>query len=84
MASRSIQVGAFQAKTRLPELLREVERGKSFVILRRGRTVARLVPASDRPDSADFKRLLDSFRQIRRRVRGPVVVRRLIEQGRRR
>ena len=61
MASRSIQVGAFQAKTRLPELLREVERGKSFVILRRGRTVARLVPASDRPDSADFKRLLDKF-----------------------
>ena len=38
------EIGAFEAKTRLSELLRQTERGRSFVILRRGKAVARLVP----------------------------------------
>lgn len=37
-------VGAFDAKTRLSELLQEVARGRSFVITRRGRPVAELRP----------------------------------------
>lgn len=38
MGSEVIEVSAFQAKTRLSELLRETERGRSFVIRRRGRS----------------------------------------------
>jgi prevent-host-death family protein len=38
------QIGAYDAKTRLPELLREVEKGQSFVITNRGRAVAVLGP----------------------------------------
>ena len=41
------QIGAFEAKTRLSELLDRVEQGQEVVISRRGRPVARLVPASD-------------------------------------
>lgn len=37
-------VGAFEAKTRLSELLEQVEQGKVVTITRRGRPVARLVP----------------------------------------
>jgi prevent-host-death family protein len=37
-------VGAFEAKTRLSDLLRQVSRGKTFVITRRGRAVAELRP----------------------------------------
>ena len=36
-------LGAYEAKTRLPELLRAVERGESITITRRGVPIARLV-----------------------------------------
>ena len=36
-------VGSYEAKTRLPELLRSVEQGESITITRRGVPVARLV-----------------------------------------
>ena len=37
----------YWAKTRLSELLRETEKGRSFRITRRGKVVARLMPASE-------------------------------------
>jgi prevent-host-death family protein len=40
-------IGAFDAKTHLSELLDRVEKGEELVITRRGRPVARLVPAID-------------------------------------
>ena len=42
MKSKMAEVSAFEAKTRLSELLRETEHGRSFVIRRRGKAVARL------------------------------------------
>lgn len=39
------QIGAFEAKNRLGALLDEVERGEEILITRRGKPVARLVPA---------------------------------------
>lgn len=36
-------VGSYEAKTRLPELLRSVEQGESITITRRGVPIARLV-----------------------------------------
>ena len=83
MGKRSVAIGAFEAKTRLSELLRETERGRHFVILRRGRPVARLVPAADRLSAASTGELVKEFRDIRGRVRGRVHVRRLIAAGRR-
>ncbi|MDP3017447.1 MAG: type II toxin-antitoxin system prevent-host-death family antitoxin, partial [Deltaproteobacteria bacterium] len=44
MNSNAEVVSAFEAKTRLSELLRETEKGVSFRILRRGKEVARLIP----------------------------------------
>ena len=38
------EIGAFEAKNRLSELLDRVERGEHVVITRRGKPVARLVP----------------------------------------
>ncbi len=76
------EVGAFEAKTRLSELLRETEGGKTFIIRRRGKEVARLVPPRD-PDIADPRDLAAAFRTVRRRVRGTIKVRDLIDSGRR-
>ena len=38
------EVGTYEAKTHLPELLRAVETGETIVITRRGTPIARLVP----------------------------------------
>ncbi len=41
------EIGAFEAKTRLSELLERVGRGQVFRITRRGRPVAELRPVAD-------------------------------------
>jgi prevent-host-death family protein len=38
-------IGAYAAKTKLPELLRQVRKGKRFTITVRGEPVAELVPS---------------------------------------
>ena len=83
MGSKAAEIGAFEAKTRLSELLRETARGKSFVIRRRGRVVARLVPPVDEGEAADLSKALAEFREIRKRIPGRVKVRKLVEEGRR-
>lgn len=40
------EVGAFEAKTKLSELLEKVDRGQVFIITKRGRPVAELRPVS--------------------------------------
>ena len=42
------EIGAFEAKTRLSELLDRVDRGQVYVITKRGRPVAELRPAPGR------------------------------------
>ncbi len=42
------EIQASEAKTHLPQLLDEVERGETILITRHGRPVARLVPEVDR------------------------------------
>lgn len=82
MGGKTIAVGAFEAKTRLSELLREAERGTSVVIRRRGKVVAWLVPPP-RQEPWNPEEVLSGFQEVRRRVAGPVKIRDLIEEGRR-
>ena len=83
MGAKLQKVNAFEAKTKLSELLRETEQGGSFVIYRRGKEVARLVPPAKGKDQVDLKEVLSSFREIRERIPGRVSIRELIEEGRR-
>ncbi len=39
-------IGAYEAKTKLPELLRRVQAGERFIITSRGAPVAELTPAA--------------------------------------
>jgi prevent-host-death family protein len=77
-----IEIGAYEAKTKLPELLREVKRGKEFTITNRGIAVADLVPTSSDEKSqraaavAAMKKFMNSRRPSR------VNIRKLIEEGR--
>ena len=83
MGTKSQKVSAFEAKTKLSELLRETERGGSFIIYRRGKEVARLVPPVKEEQDADLKQIIVSFREIRERINGKISVRELVEEGRR-
>lgn len=46
------EIGAFEAKTRLSELLRKVDQGERFTITVRGRAVADIVPTKARNQRA--------------------------------
>ena len=77
-----IEIGSYEAKTKLPELLRQVKTGKSFTITNRGEAVADLVPsgrakAKDRVAAAER---LKAF-MLADPVRG-VNIKQLIEAGR--
>lgn len=74
-------VGVYEAKTRLPKLLDEVERGESITITRHGRPVARLVPLGERRLSVD--EAIEAFVELRRsRSLGDLSLDELIESGR--
>jgi prevent-host-death family protein len=60
-----LEVGAFEAKNRLGQLLDLVEQGEVVVITRHGKEVARLIPA----------------RQIRDREQARVAIRRIRERA---
>jgi prevent-host-death family protein len=83
MATKMVAVSAFEAKTRLSELLRETERGRSFVIRRHGKAVARLLPPEELEKGPDPTRILASFREIRKRIPGRVKIQELVKEGRR-
>ena len=58
------EIQATEAKTRLAELLRVVERGETVAITRHGKPVAHLVPAPVQ-DRANRERAVERFRQRR-------------------
>ncbi|MGC2413609.1 MAG: type II toxin-antitoxin system prevent-host-death family antitoxin [Stellaceae bacterium] len=62
------EVQASEAKTHLPQLLDEVERGATIVITRHGRRIARLVPeAHSRQQEID--EALDNIRKLGKEIR---------------
>jgi prevent-host-death family protein len=76
------EIGSYEAKTRLPELLRAVQKGKSFTITNRGKVVANLVPAetSKSQDAVDAAADMKAF-MLSDPVRG-VDIKALREEGR--
>ena len=77
-----IEIGSYEAKTKLPELLRQVKSGKSFTITNRGEAIADLVPCVDArgKDKIVAAKRLKAF-MLTSPVRG-VNVKKLIEEGR--
>jgi prevent-host-death family protein len=77
------EVGAFEAKNKLSELLERVERGEEIVITRRGKPVAKLVRAIPAPSRAAA---VDAANRILERSRaaslGALKIKDLIAEGR--
>ncbi len=60
------EVQASEAKTHLPQLLDEVERGETLIITRHGRAIARLVPERDEKRE-DIRRVIEEMKAAGRR-----------------
>lgn len=77
------KVNVYDAKARFSELVQRAESGSSTVITKRGRVVAKIVPA--RAPSWDRAAVLDEAEAFRKRlkVKGRMDIRKLIEEGRR-
>lgn len=58
-------VGSFEAKTKLAELLDKVEAGEVITITRRGKAVARLVPARSEEGAAQVRRVVEDIKRNR-------------------
>jgi prevent-host-death family protein len=58
------EIGAYEAKTHLPKLLEQVEKGERFIITRHGRAVAELAPVGQRSES-DMRRAIKDLRSLR-------------------
>jgi prevent-host-death family protein len=55
------EIGAFDAKTKLSEILRKVEQGERFTITKRGRAIADVVPTQHR----DQRRVREAVEALR-------------------
>ena len=79
----NIEVGSYEAKTKLPELLRGVQVGKRYTITLRGEAVADLVPAegSKHSDAVAAVDEMLSFMQARKPA-SSVDLKALINEGR--
>jgi prevent-host-death family protein len=68
-------VGAYEAKTHLSDLLDRVEHGEELVITRRGRPVARLVPAVPGHDVAKAKAAVQALFELGKQIRQDLTAR---------
>ena len=77
------EVGAFEAKSRLGQLLDWVEAGEEVVITRRGKVVARMVPPSMAFDRERGRLAAARIREMRKGVMlGGLAIKDLISEGR--
>ena len=77
------EIGAFEAKTNLPRLLKRVQAGERFVITRHNHPVAELIPFRER-DSGRVRDAIDDLKAFQKaHSLGEPSVRQMIEEGRR-
>jgi len=77
-------VALFDAKNRLSELINRVEAGEEIAITRRGKVVARLVPAAPEEAEQRARKAIAGLRSSRKGVSlGGLNSRDLVREGRR-
>lgn len=77
------EIGLFEAKNKLSELVTRAEEGEEITITRHGRPAARLVPAVRVFDREKARRAIAKMRRLRRGVKlGGLKIKDLINEGR--
>jgi prevent-host-death family protein len=78
------EIGAFEAKNKLSALLERVERGEEILITRRGKPVAKLVPAVSPPNRIAALEAADRIlERSRSATLGGLSIKELVAEGRR-
>ena len=62
-------IGAFEAKTHFSQILEKAEHGADFVITRRGKPVAKIIPFKKEPEMT-FKEAVEKLQEMRKYYRG--------------
>jgi prevent-host-death family protein len=79
------EIGLFEAKTRLSELVRQVKTGESFIITQRGEPAAKLTPIRNKEHRSP-RRIAEAIRRLRQMPKIEAVsheeLRSWIEEGR--
>ena len=78
------QIGAFEAKTHFSQIIEKAENGADFIITRRGKPVAKLIPfkqESEMTRQEAFEQLVE-LRKLYKGKPGSFNIRKAIEDGR--
>ena len=78
------QIGAFEAKTHFSQIIEQAEHGEDFIITKRGKPVAKIIPFEKKPEMTRHE-AIEKFRELRKLYRGKpgsFNVREAIEDGR--
>ena len=79
------QIGAFEAKTHFSRILEETQQGADFIITKRGRPVAKIIPFHTESEMT-FQEAVEKLVEMRKLYRGKpgsFNIREAIEDGRR-
>jgi prevent-host-death family protein len=78
------EIGAFEAKNKLAELLDLAESGEEIIITRHGKQVARLGPIQKPFDRAVARRAVEEIKKMRKGMHmDDATIKELINEGRR-
>jgi prevent-host-death family protein len=78
------KIGAFEAKTYFSKIISETEQGNDFIVTRRGKAVARIIPF-EKESEMTFKEAFEQLAEMRKLYRGEpgsFNIRAAIEEGR--
>ena len=78
------EIGAFEAKTQFSRILEKTEQGADFIITRRGKPVAKIIPFPQEEEMT-FREAVEQLKEMRKLYRGKpgsFNIREAIEEGR--
>ena len=75
------EIGSYDAKTKLPEILRRVEAGETFTITNRGKAIADLIPSKS-SSREKAKQAIDNLLKMAKKTVPDDVLRSLKDSGR--
>jgi len=78
------QIGAFEAKTHFSQIIQKVENGADFIVTKRGKPVAKIIPYEQEKKMTrkEAVEALIEMRKLYRGTPGDFNVREAIEEGR--
>jgi len=80
----SQQIGAFEAKTHFSQIIDKVEHGADYVVTRRGKPVAKIIPFEQKPEMTRAE-AFEKLKEMRKHFRGKpgsFNIKEAIEEGR--